>query len=158
VAQRPGTTGADVLAGLSGAPSTAALSVRTTVCPPGFGGGKIAESGGWARGAALADHLGTFVALVDFGGEGQPGVWVIPSTTMRQHFATLEEPKPYRCRASAEELTPYEEDWDAVEDYLLGVVPTRRGGSTGRRSRNATARSSWRRWTPRPRASWRLRA
>jgi hypothetical protein len=40
VAQRPGTTGADVLAGLSGAPSTAALSVRTTVCPPGFGGGE----------------------------------------------------------------------------------------------------------------------
>jgi hypothetical protein len=92
------------------------------------------------KGGALAHHLGTFVALVDFGGEGQPGVWVIPSTTMRQHFATLEEPKPYRCRASAEELTPYEEDWDAVEDYCSAYVPTRRGGSTRRRSRNATVR------------------
>ena len=79
------------------------------------------------KGAALADHLCTFVALVDFGGEGQPGVWVIPSTTMRQHFATLEEPKPYRCRTSAEELTHYEEDWDAVEDYLLGVCPHQTG-------------------------------
>ena len=26
--------------------------------------------------------------------------------------------RPYRFRASAEELAPYEEDWDAIEDHL----------------------------------------
>jgi hypothetical protein len=55
VAQRPGATGVDVLAGLPGAPTTAALSVRTTACPPGFGGGEGECEWRVGKGAALAN-------------------------------------------------------------------------------------------------------
>lgn len=128
VAQRPGTTGTDVLAGLSGAPGTAALMVRTSVCPPGFGDGEGTCEWRVGRGGALTNHPGTFVALVDLGrGEELPGVWVLPSARVRGHFASLEELKPYRYRASAEELAPYEDGWDAVEDHLVGERPSRMG-------------------------------
>jgi hypothetical protein len=111
-------TGTDVLAGLPGAPGTTALAVRTTECPTGFGGeGRVCE---WrmGKGAALADDPGLFVALVDLKRGGLPRVWIVPSAKVRARFALLKDPKPWRYRASAEELAPHDEDWDAVEDHL----------------------------------------
>ena len=128
VAQRLGATGVDVLASLPGAPATAALSVRTTACPPGFGGGEDACEWRVGKGAALADDPGLFVALVDLKGAGHlPDVWVVPSATMRGHFVSLEEARPWRYRASAGELAPYHDGWDAVENRLLGEHPSQRG-------------------------------
>ncbi len=120
VAQRPGAAGADVLAGLPDGSGTAMFMVRTTVCPPGFGAGGSTCEWRVGKGAALAEGPGLFVALVDLGRARQlPGVWVVPSATMRGHFASLKGHK-HRYRASAGELAPYEEGWDAVEDHLLG--------------------------------------
>jgi hypothetical protein len=128
VAQRSGVTGVDVLARLPGAPATAALQVRTTVCLPEYGGGEGICEWRVGKGAALAEEPGLFVALVDLGrGEDLPGVWIVPSFTMRQHFASPEGPRLWRYRASAGELAPYRDGWDAVEDHLLGERPSQRG-------------------------------
>jgi len=116
-------SGADVLAGLPGTSSTAALMVRTTECPPHRG----CE---WrvGKGAALAEDPGLFVALVDLKRtEELPRVWVIPSRKMRDHFVSLDDPKPWRYRPSAEELAPYENNWDTIEDHLLGDRASRTG-------------------------------
>lgn len=121
---------ADVLASLPGTSVTAALAVRTTECPPGFGGGgegkgRVCE---WRVGkeAALADDPGPFVALVDLGrGREMPGMWVVPSGKIRGYFDSPDEPRPYRYRSSAEELAPHMEDWGAIEDRLLGDDATR---------------------------------
>ncbi len=123
VAQRPGATGVDVLAGLPGASNAAAITVRTTACPPRG----VCE---WrvGKGAALADDPGLFIALVDLKRAGRlPGAWVVPTATMRGHFVSLEEARPWRYRASAAELAPYRDGWDPIEDHLLGERPSQRG-------------------------------
>lgn len=124
---------ADVLASLPGTSVTAALAVRTTECPPGFGDGDEGKVDAceWRVGkqAALADDPGPFVALVDLGrGKEMPGVWVVPSGKIRGHFASPDGSRPYRYGPSAEELAPHEDGWGAVEDHLM---------------RNAAARTAW---------------
>ncbi|MEJ7843934.1 MAG: hypothetical protein WKF95_19405 [Rubrobacter sp.] len=120
---RGSSAGADVLAGLPGSTATAPLAVRTAECPPGFGGadeGKIVACE-WRVGkrAAPADDPGLFVALVDLKrAEWSPRVWLVPSGEVRGRIERPGEGRPYRYRASAEELAPHEEDWDAVEDHL----------------------------------------
>lgn len=128
VAHRPGATGIDVLGGLPGASATAVLSVRTTACPPGFGGGEDECEWRMGKGRALAEEPGLFVALVDLEGAGHlPGVWVVPSAQMRGHFVSRQEAGPWRYGASAQELAPYENGWDLIEDHLLGERPSQRG-------------------------------
>jgi hypothetical protein len=111
--------GAGVLVGLPGGSGYVAIAVRTTECPEGFGDeGVVCE---WRVGKefALAGDPGPLVALVDLGGAGWlPRAWVVPSGEARRHLASAGEGRPYRYRASAEELVPREEDWDAVEDHL----------------------------------------
>jgi len=78
------------------------------------------------KGFALADDSGPFVTLVDLKRyEELPRVWVVPSGKIRGHIASLDEPRPYRYRSSAEELAPHMEDWGAIEDRLLGDDATR---------------------------------
>jgi len=98
--------------------------------PPGFGDGAEEEDRAceWrvGREAALADDPGLFVALVDLKRAGElPQAWVVPSAAISGHFASLDEPRPYRYRSSAEELAPHMEDWGAIEDRLLGDDATR---------------------------------
>ncbi len=129
-AARGAGAGADILAGLPGSTATAALMVRTTECPPGFGDGAEEEDRAceWrvGREVALADDPGLFVALVDLKRAGElPQAWVVPSAAISGHFASLDEPRPYRYRSSAEELAPHMEDWGAIEDRLLGDDATR---------------------------------
>lgn len=117
-------TGTDVLAGLPGASDTVAIAVRTTECPPHRG----CE---WrvGKGAALAEDPDLLVALVDLkDGEELPGMWVVPSARIRDHFASLEEPGRYRYRPAVEELVPYENNWGLVEEHLLGSRAPRRKG------------------------------
>ena len=82
----------------------------------------------YGRGVDPADEPGPFVALVDLKRDKElPSVWVVPCTEVRGHAASPVEPRPYRYRAS-EELSPHEEDWDAVEEHLVrhatnGKVP-----------------------------------
>ncbi len=114
-------SGADVLAGLPGASGTVTIAVRTTVCPPHRGCEWRVD-----KGTALAEDPGLFVALVDLKHEGLPGVWVIPSARVREHFTSLGESRAWRYRPSAEELVPYENDWDAIEEYLLGERSSRK--------------------------------
>ena len=115
--------GTDVLAGLHGSSVTAALMVRTTECPPGFGVGDKGKADvcEWSVGkASLADDPGLFVALVDLKRDNeQSRVWVVPSGKIGGHSVFPNEPQPYRYRPPAEELAPYKEDWDAIEDHLL---------------------------------------
>ena len=116
-------SGTDVLAGLPGASGTAAIAVRTTVCPP-HGGCE------WRVGkeAALAENPGLFVALVDLRRDQElPQVWLIPSARMRGHFASLDKPGPWRYRPSAEELAPYGNNWDVIEEHLLDYRRPRTG-------------------------------
>ncbi len=119
--------GADVLAGLPGSGTTAALTVRTAVCPPGFGGGEGAATPcEWRVGkGTVAGGPGSFVVLVDLGGAGKlPGVWVVPSAKIREHFARMGDTGPYRYRATKEDLAPHEDDWGAVEYRLTrGAAP-----------------------------------
>ena len=62
---RDSGAGADVLAGLAGSTATAALAVRTAVCPPGFGEGAEGEVCGWRVGEGTAAADGPFLAPVD---------------------------------------------------------------------------------------------
>ncbi len=113
--------GAGVLVGLPGGSGYVAIPVRTAECPAGFGdggGGVVCE---WRVGGgfASAGDPGPFVALVDLGVAGwSPRAWVVPSGEARGRIDRQGEGRPYRYRASAEELAPHEEDWDAVEDHL----------------------------------------
>jgi hypothetical protein len=121
---RGGGAGADILAGLPGSTDATALMVRTTDCPTGFGGsgegeGRVCE---WRVGkpAASADDPDAFVVLVDLRRyEGLPRVWVVPSAEIRGRFASLGENSPWIYGPSVEELSPYEDDWDAIEHHLL---------------------------------------
>jgi len=121
--------GAGVLVGLPGGSAAVAVAVRTTECPDGFGeGGVVCE---WRMGKELATagDPGPFVALVDLGGTGRPPrAWVVPSGEARGRIDRQDGGRPYRYRASAEDLAPHEEDWDAVEEHL---------------GRRATRRRSW---------------
>ena len=124
--------GADVLATLPGSTTTAALTVRTTECPSGFGEGAEGEADAceWemGEGGVLAEDPGPFVALVDLKRDKElPGVWVVPYEEIRGHVAPPGSPRPYRYRASAEELAPHEDDWDAVEEHLARHVAPRTG-------------------------------
>ena len=124
--------GADLFAGLPGSTATAALTVRTTECPPGFAEDAEGEANvcewGTGEGHAPAEDPGPFVALVDLKRDKElPGVWVVPSAEVKARVAPSDEPRPYRYLASAEELAPHEEDWDAVEEHLLRS----RGSRTG---------------------------
>ncbi len=124
--------GADVLATLPGSTATAVLTVRAAVCPPGFadgaeGKGDVCE---WRTGdgVAPAEDPGPFVVLVDLKRDKElPGVWVVPSDKIRARVAPSDEPRPYRYRASAEELSPYEDDWGAVEEHLVRHATPRAG-------------------------------
>jgi hypothetical protein len=80
------------------------------------------------KGTALADDPDLFVALVNLErADRLPGVWVVPSATMRGHFVSPEEARPWRYRATAGELVSYRDGWDAVEDHLLNERPSLRG-------------------------------
>ncbi|MBA2619378.1 MAG: hypothetical protein H0U91_14605 [Rubrobacter sp.] len=73
------------------------------------------------RGAATAEYPGPFVALVDLGPAGGPtGVWVVPSGKIRKHLVSSDKPRPHRYHAPGEELAPHADDWDSIEDHLLG--------------------------------------
>lgn len=112
----------EVLAGLPGGSGHVAVAVKTAECPDGFGDGSEGVACEWRVGGelALAGDPGPFVALVDLGRAGRsPRVWVVPSREVRDSLAPAEEGRPYRYRASAEELAPLEENWDAVEGHLL---------------------------------------
>jgi len=121
--------GAGVLVGLPGGSAAVAVAVRTTECPEGFGDeGAVCE---WRVGkeVATAGGPGPLVALVDLGGAGRPPrAWVVPSGEVRGRLAPAGGGRPHRYRASAEELAPREEDWDAVEEHI---------------GRRATRRRSW---------------
>ncbi len=123
--------GAGVLVGLPDGSAAVAIGVRTTECPEGFGDGGEGVVCEWrvGRGFASAGDPGPFVALVDLGGAGRPPrAWVVPSGEARGRIDRQGEGRPYRFRASAEELAPREEDWDAIEEHL---------------GRRATRRRSW---------------
>jgi hypothetical protein len=131
--------GAEILAGLLRGSVSASLWVRATECPSSFRSGRQAKEGGedlsceWRLGkeAAVADQPGSFVALVDLGDvEKQPGVWMIPSARIRMHFSSLEEPRPWHYRVSVEQLAPYENNWDVIEDHLLEESSSRTGWFT----------------------------
>ena len=115
--------GAEVLTGLPGGSGYVAVAVRTAECPDGIGdggGGVVCE---WrvGRGLATAGDPGPIVALVDLGRAGRsPRAWVAPSGEVRGRLDRSGKGRPDRYRASAEELAPREEDWDAVEEHLLG--------------------------------------
>ena len=116
----------EVLAGLPGGSGYVAVAVRTTECPDGFGDGGVACEWRVGKGSASADDPGPFVALVDLKRHGElPRVWVLPSAEVRGHVASLDRSRPYRYRASAEELSPHEEDWDAIEEHLLAGSSSR---------------------------------
>jgi len=115
----PGAGGAGVLVGLPGGSAAVAIAVRTTECPVGFGGEGVVCEWRAGRGFASADDPGPLVALVDLGGAGRsPRVWVVPSGEARGRIDRQGGGRPHRYRASAEELAPREEDWDAIEDHL----------------------------------------
>lgn len=127
VAHRLDATGADVFAGLSGGLGTVALMVRTTACPPRFVEGEGECEWRVGKGAAFAADPGLFVALVDLGRDGDlPSVWIVPSAKVRGRF-TSTEARSYRYYASAADLAPYEDDWDAIEEHLL----SQRASATG---------------------------
>ncbi len=124
--------GADVLATLPGFTDTAALMVRTTVCPPGFAGGAEGKADvcEWrmGKGVGLFEAPGLFVALVDLKRARElPQVWVLSSAEARGHVASPDEPRPRRYRPSAAELASHEDDWDAIEGHLLGSRVPRTG-------------------------------
>jgi len=123
---------ADVLASVPGGSATAALAVRTTVCPPGFGDGEGMKTDAceWrvGKGFALADDSGPFVALVDLRRDKElPRAWVVPSAKIGEHFSSSGEPQPRRYRPTAEELDPYEDDWDLLERHLMRDRASRTG-------------------------------
>ncbi len=105
--------------------------MRTAGCPEGFGDeddGVVCE---WrvGKGLALADDPGPFVVLVDLGRAGRsPRAWVALSEEVRERLDRAGGGQAYRYRATAEELAPREEDWDAVEEHPLAG----RSSQTGR--------------------------
>jgi hypothetical protein len=56
--------------------------------------------------------------------------WVVPSAEVREHAASPDEHRPWAValyRPSADELAPYEDDWDAIEGHLLSLRAPRPG-------------------------------
>lgn len=80
------------------------------------------------KGGALAEDPDPFLALVDLGRHGEPPrVWVLPSAEVRGHVASPGEPRSWRYRPSAEELSSHEDGWDAIERRLLDLRAPRTG-------------------------------
>lgn len=70
-------------------------------------------------GAALANGSNLFVALVDLKGmEEMSDVFIVPSAKLHERFVDSGEPERWRYRPAVEEMEPYKNRWNLLEDHL----------------------------------------
>ena len=147
--------GADVLATLPGSTDTAALMVRTTVCPPGFAGGAEGKADvcEWrmGKGVGLTEDPGPFVALVDLKRARElPRVWVLPPPRCVGTSPPRTSPGRVATGLRRRSWHPTRTAGTPSRAICWAAVFPGQDGSIGRSSRNATERSSSRRWPRRP--------